>query len=84
MAEWICLGCGDVAEVAREEDPWDCVICGHEMELKEEYNSTPNEELEDLIERWEEAAKFAKERGLIKEYDGIMGCVDDLREVIND
>jgi len=47
-------------------------------------DTTPNGDLRDLIDRWEEAAQHAKEQGELSEYDGIAGCIDELKAVIND
>ena len=47
-------------------------------------DTTSNDDLRELIDRWEDAAQYAKERGYLREYDGIAGCVDELKAVIND
>lgn len=40
--------------------------------------------LEELLVRWSNAAQYAKNMGNIHEYDGIMGCHDELQDLIQD
>jgi len=44
----------------------------------------PEDDLRELIEEWREAAEYAKDAGNIHEYDGIMGCVDELEVLVED
>lgn len=43
----------------------------------------PEEELRELLVRWKNAAEYARSEALMREYDGIMGCVDELEALID-
>jgi hypothetical protein len=43
----------------------------------------PKDHLEQLLDRWKEAAEHAKAADKLGEYDGIMGSHDELKQVIN-
>jgi len=41
-------------------------------------------ELEECVERWREAAKWAEDAGYWKEADGINSCADEIEALIED
>jgi len=52
------------------------------QEHPEQPKKVPVEPLRELVKRWNDAADYAENEGYLREYDGIMGCADELEQTI--